>query len=77
MDIREELGSGTVTVKGHTIAGFLEPNRACQYCRSSPVVYVDNFDAYACPYCSCWLEDKCDDPQCSYCPGRPENPFSD
>ena len=32
------------------------------------------YDAYYCEKCDFWLEDKCGDPRCNYCPQRPEKP---
>ena len=37
--------------------------------------YSEEYDAYYCTYCNKWLEDKCDDPTCEYCPTRPEQPI--
>ncbi len=36
--------------------------------------YNERFDAYYETDTNQWLEDKCDDPECEYCPDRPENP---
>ena len=33
--------------------------------------YSDKYDAYYCNACNIWLEDKCDDPECEFCPKRP------
>lgn len=40
-------------------------------------LYSEEYDAYYCKLCNKWLEDKCDDPTCEYCPGRPEQPIQD
>lgn len=37
-------------------------------------LYCDRHDAYLCPSCHTWVESPCSDPQCSYCPGRPDGP---
>jgi hypothetical protein len=36
--------------------------------------YSELYDAYYCPECNIWLESKCDDPECDYCPKRPDQP---
>lgn len=36
--------------------------------------YSDEFDAYYDDETNEWLESKCDDPTCEYCPNRPEKP---
>lgn len=36
--------------------------------------YSEEFDAYYDDETNEWLEDKCDDPECEYCPNRPEKP---
>jgi hypothetical protein len=38
--------------------------------------YSDQYDAYYCLSCNEWLESKCDDPDCEYCPTRPDKPVS-
>ena len=37
-------------------------------------VRVDKYDSYACIACNVWLESKCSDELCTFCPQRPENP---
>lgn len=37
--------------------------------------YSKKYDAYYCEQCNIWLEDKCNDPECEYCPSRPETPI--
>lgn len=32
------------------------------------------FDAYYCPNCDIWVEEKCDNPNCEYCSNRPDKP---
>ena len=32
------------------------------------------YDAMFCKICDSWLEDRCDDPRCNFCPQRPEKP---
>ena len=48
----------------------------CDNCKA-PAIYHDKFDAYLCVYCNVWLEKKCGDPNCEYCPTRPESPLPD
>lgn len=47
---------------------------SCPTCNSNRE-YNENFDAYYCDNCNIWLEAKCTDPECRYCPKRPENPI--
>lgn len=39
--------------------------------------YSEQYDAYYCAECNVWLEDKCDDVDCEFCPGRPDHPVND
>ena len=32
------------------------------------------YDAMYCEVCDVWLEEKCDDIRCNFCPQRPEKP---
>ena len=36
----------------------------------------EKYDAYYCVECNVWLEDKCDDPTCEFCPSRPATPVN-
>jgi hypothetical protein len=36
--------------------------------------YCETHDAYFDPLKDEWLESACSDPECWYCPGRPERP---
>lgn len=36
-------------------------------------LYSEEYDAYFDGKTGEWLEDKCDDPNCEYCTGRPES----
>ncbi|CCQ94827.1 hypothetical protein CULT_2070011 [[Clostridium] ultunense Esp] len=38
--------------------------------------YSVRFDAYFCPQCNEWLEEKCGDPYCDYCANRPNRPLN-
>ena len=42
----------------------------CEHPRS----YCPRFDAYYCERCDVWKEDRCSDPDCEFCKGRPEKP---
>ena len=45
------------------------------YCDcNSKKKFSDQYDAYYCASCNEWMESKCDDPECEYCPNRPEKP---
>jgi len=39
--------------------------------------HSEKYDAYYCFECNTWLEDKCDDIDCEFCPGRPEKPVNE
>ncbi len=45
----------------------------CSGC-GSEVKYNNRYDAYYCELCNQWLEVKCNDPECEYCPERPNKP---
>lgn len=45
----------------------------CPKC-SSEVQYSNQYDAYYCELCNEWLESKCDDQECEFCPPRPDKP---
>jgi len=47
---------------------------ACPHC-GLPATRSEEHDAYYCPACNQWLENKCDDPACEFCAGRPERPL--
>ena len=47
--------------------------KVCERCVSD-LLYCGLRDAYLCPVCDRWVENACSDPQCGYCPGRPERP---
>lgn len=36
----------------------------------------EKYDAYYCKKCNEWAEGQCSDPDCFYCVGRPDKPFS-
>ena len=38
--------------------------------------YDNDYDAYYCGPCNVWAEEKCTDPNCEFCPDRPEVPVN-
>lgn len=71
--IQEDAERGVVVIDEVAIPGHLDENRRCQ-CGSAQV-YHDEFDAYFCPDCNLWLEDRCSDKTCEFCSKRPEYPL--
>lgn len=55
--------------------GQIEQEQFCNNCKSN-IVYYDDFDTFFCPKCNSWIETKCNDSQCKYCPNRPDKPLS-
>lgn len=49
-------------------------NSVCPNCNSNNTFYYYRFDAECCLECDTWLEEKCDDPLCTYCSRRPATP---
>lgn len=45
----------------------------CKNCGALSM-YSEKWDCYFCNECNIWLEDKCNDPDCEYCVGRPPKP---
>lgn len=39
--------------------------------------YHDKHDSYYCGICYEWLESACDDPDCWFCPGRPDTAYDE
>ncbi|WML48750.1 hypothetical protein RCG23_00990 [Neobacillus sp. PS3-34] len=64
----------SVIIDGYEIEGFIDKELCCNKCSTS-LVYYEDFDAYFCPKCNLWTEAACDDPDCIYCPNRPEKPL--
>lgn len=50
------------------------PRYRCTACYG-PTRYDEKFDSVFCPACNIWLEARCGDPECCFCPGRPERPL--
>jgi hypothetical protein len=48
----------------------------CEQCNKERQ-YSTKYDAYYCQACDSWLEGKCGDPNCDFCPTRPEHPSQD
>lgn len=46
-------------------------------CCNEDTFYSEKYDAYFCSKCDTWNESKCSDPDCFYCPNRPEKPSQD
>jgi hypothetical protein len=53
--------------------GTVSSVSVCELCVSD-LLFCDRHDAYFCPVCDRWQEGACTDPECTYCPGRPEKP---
>jgi hypothetical protein len=63
-----------VIIDGFEIEGFIDKSQHCSICNFN-LVYYEDFDAYFCPHCNYWTESQCSDPNCHYCPNRPEKPL--
>lgn len=63
-----------VNIDGFEICGHIDQEQSCSTCKNH-LIYHEDFDAYFCPACNHWLESKCNDPSCMYCPNRPETPL--
>lgn len=48
----------------------------CQ-CGWSAVNYSEKYDAYYCPLCCEWVDNKCADPGCVFCVNRPSRPMEE
>jgi hypothetical protein len=63
-----------VIIDDFEIDGHIDEDRCCSNCKFN-LVYYEDFDAYFCSKCNYWTESKCSDPDCNYCPQRPEKPL--
>lgn len=45
----------------------------CEKC-GERLILLYRYDAVCCPACNQWLDEKCGDPQCTFCSGRPDMP---
>ncbi len=50
-----------------------EHRNKCAKC-GGPLERDEKHDAYFCAACDAWGEEKCSDPECEFCAGRPERP---
>ena len=66
--------NGMVIINEFEFYGDIQHGKPCSTCESN-FIYYDEFDTYFCPECNCWTESKCSDPNCFYCPNRPETPL--
>lgn len=55
--------------------GWVVKDSICPICSGSPLVLIDQYDAWACISCNEWLDKACDDPDCPYCSIRPQTPY--
>lgn len=47
----------------------------CPVCSDKKfLLYIEEVDAYACRKCNLWLEKKCNEEDCLFCPYRKEKP---
>lgn len=44
--------------------GWVVKDSICPICSGSPLVLIDQYDAWACISCNEWLDKACDDPDC-------------
>jgi hypothetical protein len=65
----------TVIIDGFEFEGFIDEEQYCNVCGINQI-YFDKYDAYFCPKCNHWLENKCGDQDCNYCPNRPDLPLT-
>ena len=49
-------------------------DKKCSVCKSSNK-YNSKYDSYYCEICNKWTEDRCGDPNCTFCEPRPEKPL--
>lgn len=47
----------------------------CPKCGAN-IAYSDKYDAFYCPSCNTWTEDRCSHKECEYCAKRPETPLN-
>lgn len=50
-------------------------NGNCDQCGEGELIYIFAYDAMACIHCNEWKEPKCNDPNCTFCAGRPATPY--
>jgi hypothetical protein len=71
--VHEDQDSALVTVDGHQLRGYVHET-PCPAC-GAMLIYHEEHDSLFCPECNRWLENKCSDPSCGFCPSRPERPL--
>lgn len=49
-------------------------HKICEGC-GKLAQYSPDYDSYLCLKCNEFLDKKCDDPKCYYCPKRPDRPI--
>lgn len=54
--------------------GYVQSHRTCPTCNHIKLFDIDH-DSHFCPLCNIWLESTCRDPECEFCPTRPEKPL--
>ena len=49
---------------------------SCPVCerKDKNIFLIEEVDTYCCKKCNIWLEKKCQDPKCFFCPYREEKP---
>jgi len=81
--IKESLGriailpinsEGEIALTGFHFEGYVQNRRFCSKCQHFQLFDIDH-DSHFCPLCNIWLEGTCDDPECGFCPTRPEKPM--
>jgi hypothetical protein len=72
-DVVEDQDRSVVRIGGHELRGFVDES-PCSTC-AAPRVYHEKNDAYFCPQCNRWLEGRCEEPTCEFCPGPPGTPL--
>jgi len=68
-----EIKAMVARYRGNYDDTWMPKGSSCATCRSR-TVYVEMFDAFACPTCDTWAEEGCDDEDCSFCAHRPAKP---
>ena len=69
--VREDKAQGVVFVDDVRVWGFVQSfPTPCGH----PNIYSERWDAHFCPVDDRWVEKKCGDPKCMFCPGRPDRP---
>jgi len=61
-------------MKGNRIKKNKKGEDVCTRCERV-VSYSEDFDTFYCEQCNLWLEERCVDPLCDICPGRPIRPI--